>query len=117
MEELHKRVIDFIEQFYKFDKENVIKLFTEGMCYWFAWVLYTRFKDDAFCVIAYDPVANHFCCMIDTKFYDITGEIIDESIEWYSWAQYQRREPLEAARIHNDCVLKLNENGEAGTTI
>ena len=36
MEELHKQIIAFIEQFYKFDKENAIKLYTEDMSYWFA---------------------------------------------------------------------------------
>lgn len=106
MKGLHVKVIQFIEQFYKFNKADTIKLFTEGMCYWFTHILYERFKDEAFCTIAYDPIGNHFCCMIDTKFYDITGELIDESIDWYSWKLYQLREPEESSRIVIDCILK-----------
>jgi hypothetical protein len=44
--------------------------------------------------------------MIDTKFYDITGELIDKSIDWYSWKLYQLREPEESSRIVIDCILK-----------
>lgn len=108
MEELHKQIIEFIEQFYKFDKENAIKLYTEDMSYWFAMILYARFKDITYCTIAYNPVSNHFCCMIDTKLYDITGEITDDSIDWYSWSQYQRLYPINATRVYDNLILKVN---------
>ena len=108
MEELHKQIIAFIEQFYKFDKENAIKLYTEDMSYWFAIILYNRFKDITYCIIAYNPVSNHFCCMIDIKLYDITGEITDDSIDWYSWSQYQRLYPINATRVYDNLILKLN---------
>lgn len=90
-------------QFIKlFQKQETIEIFTNGLCYWFAFLLKGRFPDGE---IMYDEVANHFGCAIAGRVYDITGDITD-SYSWESWGDYHLREPLNGARIVRDCVLK-----------
>lgn len=82
-----------------FQNEGTIKTFTEGCCYYFALILKERFGGD----IMYDEVDNHFACLIGSKVYDVTGEVIGNFIDWDS---YKRMEPLNAQRVIRDCITK-----------
>lgn len=97
-----------IEQFIsKFRTPETIKVFTEGCCYWFAHILYTRFsmthKDPE---IWYNAVSGHFATKINGKIYDITGEIKDPDDKWIKWDEYLTIEPSYSVVVINGCILK-----------
>lgn len=75
--------------------------FLNGCCYWFAFILKTRFAE-------YDPeimvdlVACHFACRIDGRVYDITGDVTDD-YDWQSWDEYDD-EPHKK-RISEYCIM------------
>ena len=91
-------VLDFIEQFNKAD------CFSNGMCYWFAHILYYRFAYQG--EMMYDPVANHFGCKINGCVYDITGDVSD-AYNWMPWASYSIADRKHAKRIARDCIYKV----------
>lgn len=64
-------------------RNEVIEAFTQGCCYWFAYILAARFKDyDP--EIMHDPVAAHFGCYIRGHVYDITGDVTTGH-QWEPW--------------------------------
>ena len=90
----------------------VIDCFTQGCCYWFAFILKERFQGK----IVYDPVIGHFACMIGDTAYDIRGNI-DKTYgpgffnwyEWDTWELYANGEPSGARQqVIKDCILKIN---------
>ena len=95
------KTLDFIAQFREAGTTNCFK---NGMCYWFAHILQTRFSDDA-PVIVYAPVDNHFGCMIENYVFDIEGDVTFQ-YEWVLWDAYQTIDPLHTARLYRDCVYK-----------
>ena len=98
-----KEVCQFIKEFSQFG-EQVIRCFTDGNCYWFAYILHTRFPESK---IMINNVQGHFACSIDDKLYDITGgigSVYDE--RWEDWYLYQKEEPTHSKRIKRDCIDK-----------
>ena len=90
----------------------VIDCFTQGCCYWFAFILKERFQGK----IVYDPVIGHFACQIGCNVYDIKGNI-DKQYgpnffnwhDWDTWEIYANGEPSGArTRVIKDCILKIN---------
>ena len=97
-------ISDFINQFKAYGP-NVIDCFSNGMCYYFAQILNSRFGPST--KIVYDPIINHFAVEYDMRIYDITGDITDNSeYHWYDWDIYKHEDPLHTERICRDCILK-----------
>ena len=93
----------FINQFSKYP--DAIECFTNGMCYWFAHILYYRFCAEKTVTIMYDPIMNHFGCKIEKEIYDING-IVTNKYKWIEWDEYTKQDPIHTARIYRDCVRK-----------
>ena len=91
----HDEVISFIRHF-----AGAEKVFLEGCCYWFAYILCSRFGGSE---IWYDCVDNHFVARIDDRYYDVTGEVHGQFV---SWSEYAASDPVHANRIIQACVLK-----------
>lgn len=87
-----------------FQNEGTVKTFTEGQCYWFAYILVNRFL---LAEIAYNPVRNHFAARIASELYDITGRIENDG-HWLDWDEYMQAEPLDAERVYENCIVKVN---------
>lgn len=83
--------------------EGTVRAFTQGYCYWFAFILHERF---ILSEIDYNPVLNHFALRIGTALYDITGELQDDG-KWVDWDEYQQLDPLDAERVYKYCILKI----------
>lgn len=97
----------------------VIDCFTQGCCYWFAFILKERFHGK----IVYDHVIGHFACQIGTYVYDIRGRVDKyygkETFEWHdwdTWEVYADKQPSGArTRVIEDCILKINRELEEET--
>ena len=79
---------------------SVDEVFTCGCCYWFAYILCSRFPGKS--SLMYDPVANHFAAEIHGRSYDITGDITDQ------YALIPRDSLDDTAhrnRVIRDCIL------------
>lgn len=103
---MEQKVLSFISRFTNDGKyQEVIKIFTCGACYWFAKILYERFKQyewDANVAIVYDAPVNHFGCRIDGHIYDITGDCTDQ----YDWKRWPTFDDISwERRIVRDCIL------------
>ena len=97
---LHKEVLEFISRFTLDGKyDQVIEAFTCGCCYWFAFILCTRFMPAK---LMYDEVANHFAAEIDGVPYDITGDITGK-YDMKPWIDID--DELLRSRIIWDCIL------------
>jgi len=98
---IREDVLDFINSFRQFG-DAVEDCFTSGNCFWFAYILSTRFDG----AITYDVVANHFGCRISGITYDIRGDV-SEDYEWEDWEfLVQNYDPLVIQRIYRDCIYK-----------
>lgn len=101
---MKKKVLSFISRFTNDGRyKEVIEVFTCGACYWFAKILYERFKlfsGDA--EIVYDPIINHFGCRIGDAVYDITGDCT-EQYNWSEWPMF--KDWNWERRIVRDCIL------------
>lgn len=95
-----EEVLNFIKAFTDFGTP-VKECFTCGNCYWFAYILHSRFPGSS---IVYDVVANHFACQICGKVFDITGDVTKQ----YHWDFWERLihdyDPLVISRIQRDCI-------------
>lgn len=80
---------------------EVVDAFTRGCCWWFAFILKTRFADQN-PEIVIDLAANHFACRIQGRVYDIRGDITDMGYEWQNWDEYD--DPLHKKRIADCCI-------------
>ena len=96
-------VLGFIGRFStdgKKEREQVRDAFLFGCCYWFAFILKTRFEREYPCQIVVDYVQNHFACRINGCIYDITGLRRDGAWEfWDDCADEVLKE-----RITADCI-------------
>lgn len=96
---MHNEVLNFISRFTLHGKfEQVAVAFTQGCCYWFTYILCSRFPN---AIMMYDPVMNHFVTQIDDGLYDITGEVT-EQYKVVRWDTYP--DELEKKRIIRDCI-------------
>lgn len=103
---MENEILSFISRFTNGGRyHEVIEVFTCGACYWFAKILYERFRQhegDADVVIMYDSVVNHFGCRIWDRIYDITGDCTEQ----YDWSRWPVFEDLSWERkIVRDCIL------------
>ena len=97
--EIRNEVNHFIRQFN--GAENV---FINGMCYWFAFILQTRFEIGE---IIYDSVAGHFMWMFDGGAFDVEGEHeLPERFE--TWQEIKLTDDRRYLRILRDCVFKAS---------
>ena len=106
MSDEKNEVLLFIKNF---QNEGTIKTFTEGCCYWFAHILYSRFighhcRPEIF----YNEVSGHFATLINGRLYDVTGEITKIDDKWINWHDYLISEPSYSQIVIRDCILKLN---------
>ena len=81
---------------------DMVEHFTMGLCWWFAYILKTRFEHEYPCQIVVDYVSNHFACRINGSVYDITGRRADSG-EWERWDDCAD-EALKK-RITEDCIM------------
>lgn len=93
---MHKKVIAFIDRFTSGGKlKDTITTFTQGCCYWFAYILHSRFSNS---IIMYDPLENHFVVEIEKRLYDITGEVTGQ-YDVVRWNKYPDKKG-----IIRDCI-------------
>lgn len=96
---MHNKVMAFIDRFTLCGKlKDTITTFTQGCCYWFAYILHCRFSNS---IIMYDPVINHFVVKIEDRLYDITGDVTGE-YNVVRWSTYP--DESEKRRIIRDCI-------------
>jgi len=97
-----EEILNFIK---RFQNEGTIKTFTQGCCYWFAYILNYRFCSfEPESQIMYNDKENHYACYINNKLYDITGEIPMTS-DWVWWNEYQYKgDELVVERLYRDCI-------------
>ena len=81
---------------------EVVEAFTQGGCYWLAFILKSRFEHEFGAEIMVDYVANHFGCRIGGKVYDITGDAT-ERYNWEPWSEC-KNEALRR-RIIDGCIM------------
>lgn len=81
---------------------EVVEAFCFGCCWWFAYILKTRFEGEYPCEIVVDYTANHFACRINGNVYDITGDVTDK----YKWERWDDcADELLKERITADCIM------------
>lgn len=103
MEEIKK----FIEGFTNYGTgDEIIGCFTDGYCYWFAYILNERFNGR----ICYIPVDNHFVFTNGDRLYDITGDCTKnyKDKEVIDWDVYKYREfgSTHLYKLIDDCIFK-----------
>lgn len=99
----HAGVIRFINDFKRFDTGQVTRTFTNGYCYWFAFILHNRFP---YSEIVYYDAGNHFACKIKNRIFDITGDITEKNLFFESWDEFQKAEPEKSKGIIRYCITK-----------
>ena len=100
---MHSEVLRFIQNFKRFDTGEVTQTFSNGYCYWFAFILHSRFSDSE---IVYYEVGNHFACKIHDCIFDITGDITSKNLFFEPWEEYKTLNPKESNKIIKDCIEK-----------
>lgn len=113
IEDIWNEVDEFI---IPFKKPEIIDIFTNGYCFYFARILQTRFNDFSQykAEIYYNPVDCHFACLIGGKLWDVNGLVMDDIIDyntnhhmdWYKWDYYMDLEKSDSYRVFNNCILK-----------
>lgn len=86
-----------------FRNEGTVRTFTNGCCYWFAYILTGRFLLSE---IAYNPALGHFAARIGGDLFDITGRLENDG-NWIDWDEYMEREPLDSLRVSESCIDKV----------
>lgn len=91
----------FIQRFTEHGSQ-VEQCFTQGCCYWFAWVLTERFPGSE---IVYDAIGNHFAAKIGGRAYDITGDVTEKALSpWEPWSGYEVGSTCRAGIVRN-CIM------------
>lgn len=106
-EKMQEEVLQFINQFKEKGREEIEDTFMNGQCYWFAYILASRFGG----TLWFNPLIPHFCAKINRILYDIRG-ICESGEYWYEWETYkkimiQQNKRSELNEIINTCVLKV----------
>lgn len=78
-------------------------VFLNGCCYWFAYVLLTRFNG----TMMYDQKENHFGSYIGGYVYDITGDVTSK-YDWMTWNSFS--DDSERKRIVRDCIFLVEDD-------
>ena len=111
----YQNVVKDVEEFITYF-DGTQDNFLNGNCYWFAVILNERlWQFYPLCRIVYNQVDNHFAIMIrledDTTFlFDASGYIGHyDKDKWVLFDDYQRNEPLDAARVWRDCIWHMSE--------
>lgn len=104
MDEIKK----FIEGFTNYGTgDEIIGCFTDGYCFWFAYILKARFP---YGEIYYSPIYNHFVYKAFNRIFDITGDCTAsyDTSQMVSWAEYQMKElgSSHFESLKNACILK-----------
>lgn len=96
------QILDFIHQF---QKPDTIDVFMNGMCYWFAEILKTRFPGGS---ILYNDIENHFSYYYDGIRYDIEGAhaIIADTKGEAIWDRFKMLDELHTCRLYRYCINK-----------
>lgn len=104
-------VLFFIKNFSKSseDPKVMVNLFFNDYSYYFAKILEERFKKEADVIVMFNPIDDHFACLIDDILYDVVGEI-EMSDDWYTWEGYQASQPLDTERVKRYYIDKSVEN-------
>ena len=95
-------VESFIQEFKKLHSAELEDSFLNGNCYWFAYILKSRFGTGS---IIYCQIDNHFLYKLSESYYDIRGKVHPPQ-DATDWIQYMIDEPLDASRVLRDCVYK-----------
>lgn len=96
---MEKEILNFIDRFTLQGRlQDTITTFTQGCCFWFAFILHTRFPDST---IMYDPVVGHFITRIGGRDYDIRGDVTGK-FEAYKWDD--NTEEFDKEHVTRDCV-------------
>lgn len=104
-------VTHFIEEFRNTTHIEAIEdVFMNGYCFYFSVILHEACTQAAIeSEMTYIPVYNHFCCRVEDQLYDVKGVITDPDMIRLAqpWEYYKVYEPIESARIFDQCILKL----------
>lgn len=95
----NREIMRFIEHFSSFGPD-VEKCFTQGNCFWFAYILAEEFRGD----IMYNQVLGHFATLINGDLYDINGRIDNVSGPWEFLDYILWHDPVLYERLMRDCV-------------
>ena len=105
-DKLTRDVLGFIGRFKtdgRFAREEVIECFTCGCCYWFAFILRERFREQYGAHIVVDYVAGHFAARIGgRRVFDITGDVT-AGHQWEPWDACT--DVSLHKRITKDCIM------------
>lgn len=91
---MNNEILHFINEF-----SGARETFLFGCCYYFAVILRERFGAE----IYYDPKENHFVGQINGRFYDASGEVTGDYINWKTYSDYDE---LDYKRVVRDCIIK-----------
>lgn len=83
--------------------QNITETFTNGCCYWFAFILCNRFPEAK---LMYDICQNHFVAKINNKLFDITGDVT-EKYDVIEWEKYD--DELHKKRLIRDCIKFISQ--------
>lgn len=89
-------ILDFIQRRWQVDAN-----WLTGNCYWFAYILTTRFPE---LEIYYLAAIGHFIAGDGEHFYDWTGEI-EPTADLWKLTTIQEIEPNWYQRLVRDCIL------------
>ena len=94
-------ILGFIRRFHQCrDIPSIVDVFTNGCCYWFAYILHARFPDSE---IVYSDRFIHFATKINGIVYDIRG-VVPSQDEYVSWEEFRKADETHADRIIRDCI-------------
>jgi len=98
MKEFIDKVEDFITR--RFPKDCN---WTQGNCYWFAFILSTQFKS---LQIFYDPINGHFLAGNSSYgvYFDWEFTYINYKDKLLLFEELKKEDPIWAARIERDCI-------------
>lgn len=105
---MENKILLFIEHFKKYD--GVRDCFIDDMSYWFAHILYYRFRSEAHVALMYNSTLKSFGCKIDGNIYNIDGIVVNNNQEWREWNGYGRFSSAEAQLIYKNYIRKEGEN-------
>lgn len=93
-------VLGFIRHFHGSEK-----VFTEGCCYWFAYILSGRFSGAE---AIYLQVPGHFVTRIGGRLYDVTGDVTDRyaAEPQISWSDVGRTDASLERIVTRDVIMK-----------
>lgn len=94
--------------------EEISFVFYRGYCYWFAFILASRFKGE----IWFNPKIVHFATKVRGTLYDVygkvnpgyspvTGEYDGSENKWVKWSDFQINHHEAVDSIVDSCIKKI----------